>query len=698
MKLRCYLSLTSSLFGLALAVPSLGAAAQEAASDEAGGREVLEEIKVTARARQESLQDIPDAVKAFSESAIDSYRIDEYFDFARVTPGLSLVETSQSPGIALINIRGIGQQYTQEPPVAIIIDGVQVASAAAVTQALVDLERIEVVKGPQGALFGRNAIGGAINITSRQPTDEFSGYAEAGGGTNGLVTAEAALRGPVSGDRVRFSLAGRYSDYNGDFKNSFTGLNTNPLEDWFIRGRVIADVTDRLSADLRYSHSETENAGFNAVVLPPNDAGDFSGRPMSGYPGWGKRSVDEASARIALETGAGTLTSTTGYVDSSDASGYDLDQRPFDLIDLVEQLTEIEAFSEEIRLTSASDQRLRYTGGFYYLDTEQVRQTEVVLYPLVTGLPFPVSLPTSTVQNNAAWAAFAQVNYDVADRLELTLALRYDEDKRKQTNLLSLAVDKQTFDSLQPKVSLAYDVADDVLAYATYAQGFRSGGFNQPTPSFPLVYGSEETQSYEAGLKSQFLDRRIQVNAAFFYTEQDDQQVTLIDVVGAGAQGTVNIDKTSFTGFELETQALLADGLHLTAGMSYIDSKIKAFAAAPVYVGNRSPYSPEFTWTVGLDYATQFAGDWFLDLHVDYSGQSWMFYEYYGTIEQPSYGLTNFRIKVGRGAYALELFGENIFDEGYYSDVASNITTSGLGDLGIRGRRDRFGANLKVEF
>lgn len=657
----------------------------------------IEEVVVTARMREESLQDVPESITAYGREQIEAYGIDEYFDFVRITPGLSMVESSQSPGIALFNLRGIGQQLNQEPPVAVIVDGVQIASSAAITQSLVDVERIEVVKGPQGALYGRNAIGGAINIVTKQPTDELSGYALAGIGTNGYRTTEAVIRGPVIQQKMKFSLAGGRSDYDGDFKNTATGKDVNPLENWFFRGRLMTSITDNLDIDLRYNHSETENAGYNAVILPGGDAGDFSVTPQSGRKGGGEREIDEAAVLLTLETSLGTLTSTTSYVDSSDASGYDLDQRPFDLIDLALQITEIEAFSEELRISSASDKRFRYTAGVYYLETEQSRGTDVVLYPLVTGAPVPITLSTDTRQDNTAWAVFAQASYDLRPDLELTLGLRYDEDEREQTDLFSGIINEETFDSLQPKLSLAYDLTDDILIYGTYGEGFRSGGFNQPSPTFPLIYDAEETESYELGIKSQWLDSRIQFNSALFYTLQDNQQVTLVDVQNAGAQGIVTIDETSFTGIEFELLAYLNDDLKLTSGLSFVDTEVETFDSAPQYEGNQSPYSPEVTWSIGLDYAMTLQNDWQLDFHIDYSGQSGLYYEYFGTIEQPSYGLTNIRIGLRHGNVTLELFGENVFDEEYYTDVASNFITGGLGDLAIRGRRDRFGVQLKLE-
>lgn len=691
--LRCAIALL-------LAAPAMVAVAQSEVGDvsqpEAASQ--LEEVVVTARARSEDLQEVPDAVTAFSASAIEAAGIDEVNDFVRLTPAVTLVEASQSPGIALLNIRGIGQQLNQEAPVAIVVDGVQTASSAALTQALLDVERIEVLKGPQGALYGRNAIGGALNITTREPSGEFEGSIAASMGNHDYEALNGLLTGPLGSDRVRYKLVANYSDYAGDFRNAFTGTLTNPREDWNVRGRLVADLTARVTLDVRASTSETTNAGYNAVILGTARADDFSGRPLSDRRGDGLREIDEYSLQAQFETALGTWTATSAFIDTLDESSYDLDQRPVFLIDLAVQRTMVEAFSQELRLTSNDSRKLRYTAGAYLLDTDLQRATAVDLSPLVTGASGVVRLPTDTQQDNRAWAGFAQLNYDLSDALELTGALRYDRDEREQLDLLTGTRQAADFSQLQPKASVAWKVNDARLLYATYAEGFRSGGFNQPVPAFPLVFDKEASRAFELGLKNELFERRLRLNVAAFHTEQENQQVTLIDVAGTGAQGTVNIPETTFNGAEIELQAALSDQWALTTGLSWIDSEIIEFGQASQYEGNQSPYTARWTYSVGVDYRRALSNGWDLELHGDYAGQSRMYYEYFNTIEQPSYGLANLRLSTHNQRWRITAFIENAFDERYYSDVASNITTSGLGDLGIKGRARRYGMMVGMNF
>jgi outer membrane receptor protein involved in Fe transport len=172
----------------------------------------------------------------------------------------------------------------------------------------------------------------------------------------------------------------------------------------------------------------------------------------------------------------------------------------------------------------------------------------------------------------------------------------------------------------------------------------------------------------------------------------------LVDVQNSGAQGIVNIDKTEFSGIEFEIVGRLSETVLISAGATIVDSEITEFSEAPQYIGNNSPYAPELTWVVAIDYAPSINEKWDLSVHADYSGQSGMYYEYFGSIEQPSFGLLNCRVALVRDNFRIEAWGENLSDERYYTDVASNNVTGGLGDLGIRGRGIRYGINLTFEY
>lgn len=694
-----------ALLGASSAVSLLGLAGAAAAQSTDAAEAGIGEIVVTARSRAERLVDVPDAVTAFSAQAIENAGIDELNDFVRLTPGVSLVESSQSPGIALISIRGVGQQYQGEAPVAVVVDGVQVISVSAINQGLTDVERIEVLRGPQGALYGRNAIGGAINITTREPTNEFEGAVRVGYANGNDEMVEGMVSGPIVPDRLMFRLSGHYNDFDGTITNPITGTKTNALSSSYGRIRLLARPSDALTLDFRASHDVTENAGYNGVILPGGDAGDFSAPPMSGRQGSGRLTVDEAAFKATWSTPVGDISSVTGYVRSEDQSSYDLDLSPIDFLDLNQQLTGIEAWSQELRITSNTSGPLRYTGGLFYVATERDRFTHVEV------IPFSMNLLADTSDDNAAWAVFAQINYDVTEALELTLAGRYDVDDREQTNNLITPGDpnylvSEEFSMFQPKVSLAYKLAPDITLYATAAQGFRSGGFNTPGPVFARVYEAEETTNYEAGLKSILFDGRLSLNLALYSILYENQQVQLLDL-GTGQQGIVNIPKTENNGIELEFALRLTDQLMLSGGIGYLESEITEFTALPIVEGNRPPFAPEFTYSLALDYTTPLTDTFDLVLRAAASGQSGMYYEYYsrernGALpytlsRQPSYTLIDLRASLRGAAWSFSLFADNALDEEYYPDASSNLIT-GFGDVAVQGRTRRYGVELGYRF
>jgi iron complex outermembrane receptor protein len=666
----------------------------------------VEEIVVTARAREERLLDVPDTITAFGQAEIERAGIAELNDFVRLTPGLSLVEASQSPGIALINVRGVGQQLQSEAPVAVVVDGVQTASVSAINQGLIDVERIEVLKGPQGALYGRNAIGGAINITTVPPSNEMTGRITVGYANGKDEKIEGVLSGPIIPDKLLFRVAAHYNDFEGTIKNPVTGAYINPLRSQFIRGRLLITPTENLTFDLRASHDRTENAGFNASFVPDGDTSDFSLPPSSGRPGHGLLTVDEYAGKVKLQTPIGELSATTAYVKTKDVSDYDLDQSPVDFLDLNLQSTGIKAWSQELRITSKADQRLRYTGGFYYVATERERITDVEI------VPFALHLQAHVNDDNKAWAAFGQINYDLTDTVELTLAGRYDSDEREQTNVLTAANDpdrtvSNTFEKFQPKASIAWKINPQTNLYATAAQGFRSGGFNTPGPIFNRVYNAELTTNFEVGIKTLLLDNRLALNVAAFTTKFEDQQIQLLDIT-SGQQGIVNIPETENKGVEVDFTARLTSRLTLSGGFGYLSSEITSFPALTIVEGNRPPYSPEWTWNLAADYVQPLSGDWELMLRAAVTGQAGMSYEYfdrgannddigYTLRGQPAYALLDLRATIRNDRWTLTAYADNVTDEKYYADAASN-TITGFGDIALRGRTKRYGVELGFRF
>ncbi len=500
------------LIGASLTVASTATAVQAQneqapAARDAGTNEG--DIVVTALRRSESLQDVPAAITAFTSEAIETAGIERPSDFINLTSNVNLVET-QNAGNAFIIIRGITQARNSEPSVAVVVDGVQQVNPAQFNQELFDIEQIEVLKGPQGAIYGRNAIGGAIVIRTKQPTDHFEGRVRAGIDNGFGYWLRGGISGPMS-DTLKFRLSGSWYDTKGFIRNEFLKEDTDPVEDLALRGTLLWSPTSNFTADLRGSISRlrTQALYFNIV----NDVNDTSLPVRTNNAGQNDRDINNVSLRLNYDTDAGSFSSVTSY----DTLKEILTGDAFDFLPIEESLffqifgfdltqsqyLNVKALSQEIRFTSPEANRLRYIVGAYFIDTNRFISTGNMI-DTDSGV-FPVYRTPSTnplnpqfsflsdKQDNFAWAAFANLSYDFTDQFKIDLGLRYDRDRRRNTTLTPAGfmngpglpdgttgeVRKAVFDDWQPKVTLTWEPSNTVTLYGGYSRGFRSGGFNQ---------------------------------------------------------------------------------------------------------------------------------------------------------------------------------------------------------------------------
>ncbi len=624
-------------------------------------RSRLETVLVQARGRQETQQSVPLSVKAFSSQAIQDAGIREPADFVALTPNLSLIQT-QDYGSSFITIRGLTQVRNGDPPVAVVVDDVIQTSGRQFAQQLFDLESIEVLRGPQGALYGRNASGGAILIRTRQPTNELKGYVQAGLGTGNEKAVQGSVSGAIVADVLRFRVAGAITDRAGYMDQPPIHAKADPFNNKTVRGLLSWNASDKLSIDLHasYSHDKGGTAGFNYqpthvnadCAADLNNLFDFSlldpNAPERVYCGNNPiqdiRSQDELTMKAEYATDLGTLRLTASHNHLSEYLA--LDQYPYTASRNIApgmdggqtQFTELRSNSLELRMTSPTRRGLRWMAGLYGLQTARFISTststdlglgvdELHYVPRFDSPTNPTLSWFANHDHNKAWAAFGNVDYDISTRVEASLALRYDHDDREQlvdyrqpagtmpagcTAADPAACSKQArYGALQPKASLRYKADDGSLSYASIGRGFRSGQFNQSgvgavaasaTP--PIVgvtdqIGAEITTSAELGYKTLLADGRVQLNAAAFATRVSNSPYFLF--VGAvGAQVLVPLNRVSLRGGELELVAQLAPGLNAYVGLGITHSRVDAYALNPSAVGNKAPYVPGSGWNVGL--------------------------------------------------------------------------------------------------
>lgn len=674
----------------ALLIPAQPAYAQN--NDEEVG---LDEIIVTARRRDENIVEAPYAVTAFTASAVTDAQIDRVEDFVALTSNVTLA-TSQGIGTSFLSIRGLTQVRNGEAPVATVIDGVLQFSGIQFRQELFDIQSIEVVKGPQGAIYGRNATGGAIIINTKRPTNETEGYVQLGAGNGDEYSIEGSIGGALSEDVLFGQFSARYIDRDGYLDNITRNEKADRFEDLTVRGRLIYEASEDFLVDFRASVQQHQGRGigfqFQGVDIAPDgitaigfgtDTGPIDANNVlpvrDNNVDFGERDMIDFSLRLVWDTDYGTFTATSSYTDIEEWG--DSDQFPYTNARSAPELFgfdgtqtgffDISAFSQEIRFSSPADRRLRWEAGAYYLDWERFVSlstgvdTGAGIIRLEREPTTDPSNPSTSFladeNNNEAVAFFGQINYDITEQFELSLAARYDDEERVQdVSPLQFpagqpgARNEESFDKFQPKVTLRYKPNDRSNWYFTYGEGFRSGQFNQNgiadvaaaagITGVSDVADQEESSSFELGYKGLFLDDTLRLSAGVFRTEVEGQQ--FFSFIGAiSAQILTNIDEVDLQGGELDVVYSPNEKWDLYASLGFTDSEIQAYAVDPTAVGNDAPYIAENTINLGFQYET--ATGWdntnFFG-RVDYERRGEQFWDVLNSTSRDALNFVNFRV------------------------------------------------------
>jgi iron complex outermembrane receptor protein len=677
----------------------------------------LDEIVVTARKRDEALLDVPVVVSAYNAQEIASAGILRPQDFIALTPNMTMVQT-QNQGTSFIVVRGISQARNSEPSVAVLIDGVLMANPSQFNQELFDIESIEVLKGPQGALYGRNAIGGAVIIRTRAPGDEIEGSIMAGYDSGPGYRARFSVGGPIAGsDTWKFQLSGSYFDTDGYINNPFLGEEADPFKDVSARLKLIWEPSDAIAADLRVSLSQVDT---QALYFNITEQADDTSLPVRvNNRGENERNMMSASLKLDFDVGGGVLTSITAY----DTLEELLTGDQFDFLPILEsaliqfgadqaqhQWLDVEAVSQEIRYTSPAEERLRWILGGYVIATDRFISTGNVFdlgtgeVPRVKETPLPFFAPQFSFladsQDNLAWAVFGELSYDLTERLEGSLALRYDEDTRENTTetpqeFIPTAINcdtdpepvpcaftgqvrKETWDELQPKVTLRFKPNEHVTTYLSYSRGFRSGGFNQtgvgsaPNPFGILngiddLFDEETADTYEAGIKARFADGRVMTGASIYHTKAEGSYFFVFDPT-TSTQNLGNLDEVEYQGLELEIQAQVTDNIDLYARGGWTDSEIKKSARSPTDVGNQAPLVSEYTVNLGANFRMPFGGSYEFFLRPDFRiiGDTWWWPDNF--TKRSPVELLDLRAGVDSERWSLVAWSRNLLDEEYNAE------------------------------
>ncbi len=679
-----------------------------AAAQAPEGELTLEEVTVTAQRRAENLQDVPVAVSAYTAAELEARGVSSTRDILPMTPNVTYDE-SFTIGNSFVSIRGVAQINNADSPVAIVVDGVPQNSQKQLRMELFDVERIEVLKGPQGALYGRNAIGGAINIVTRAPSDELDGWLQVGAGSGNLREASGAVSGPIVQDRLLFRLSGAYKDSDGNIENVFLRENVDFYESKDIRARFLLLPNDALTIDLRGSFSDIDGGAVMDASMDPTQSGNANREvlPRSDILGSSAREISDATVKIDWRTGVGTLTAITGYTDLTEDYYGDLDFcNPVDCpagifglgpqADQAQQL-DVTLLSQEVRLASPDEQRLRWIVGGFYLSTQ--RDLGTIAHLLIPGIPGIPLIVNAEENDNDAYSAFAQVDYDLTDRTTLGVSLRYDRDEREQTNasIPARPTRSKSFSDVQPRVVIDHKLSDAHLVYATYATGFRSGGFNGVGGR---PFDAETLQNFEIGYKSTWWNDRLRLNTALFRSRSEDYQFFYIDFNQGGAQVIDNLDKVEFTGAEIEWQAQATRYWTLLGSIGVLDSDIESLdpnLTVPAQRGNHTPKTQKSTFSLGSQLEIPL-GSLTATIRVDYGRWGKKYWHPDNVDVRDPVNMLDLRVSVGNDQWTATAWGRNVLDEFYWQDFnALEFGAPGV-DIGSPSSPDTYGVEVRYKF
>lgn len=655
------------LYSCLVATPLLfGAAADGFAQADTGERRMmLEEILVTASRREESLQDVAASITALGGLALENRGITNFEDVKRAAAGLYLERPTFS-GSASLRMRGVGSGSFSglDPSVGVLVDGVyQLREGFAFTE-LMDIDRIEVLRGPQGTLFGRNTTAGVIHIHTRRPdTSEFSGRVQGVVGNLDTREVRGAVNIPLIEDKLAMRVSGNWVDKEGHTRNTFLGKDTRNQERHGGRFKLLWNATDNLEVLWSSDYQKSEGRLDVGMVRYGNDI-------ISNTPPYANQPVENMAADLGI-----TLPSLRQGRSAQNAAGYE-DEMERHVLTLnwslpghsLQSITAYEEFdsflrddrdrtimeisyltnnsftrakSQEFILSSEKEGPFSYVLGAFYQQEELSSPTNIfngadlVTLRALQGLDTsPLPTVSSTTRDNRFRAVFGTVTYEFNDQWSAVLGARYTSDKKEAYSTLDapnlpftvVAVDNsETFDELTYTAKLRYNLDADKMVYVSFDRGFKSGGFNRQNtscafggaclPDDLLRYDPETTDSIELGLKSEWLDGRLRLNGAIFYQVYDDFQVSQ----SLPAQATTlisNAAKVKSQGIDFDFFAVLTDNLSLDGGVAWVEAEYDKFEGAPCGVasnprcvggaqdlsGKRLDNAPRMTANVGLAY------------------------------------------------------------------------------------------------
>jgi len=734
---RVTLKHSTLTLAIALGIAAPVAFAQDAAAPDAastGQATTLDAVKVTARKREETLQDVPVAVTAFTPETLDKLNIQDIGDLGAQVPNLTIYAARGSTSTATAYIRGVGQAdplWGVDPGVGIYLDDVYIARPQGALLDVFDVERIEVLRGPQGTLYGKNTIGGAIKYISRGLPKETTGFGSITVGNYNQLDAKAAIGGELGGEdsglRGRIAVASMNRDGFGTNLN--TGQEVSDKEINALRAQLGAYSWDDFDVQFAFDWVDDKSGVRGAKMLAPNNNALI---PVSGVAPLDSRYDIRSGMRNVNNTEMKGVSATVNWRPNEDwAFKYVAAKRESDTetnIDfdtLPQKIADVRAFysdqqvSHELQANYDGGGRARGVVGLYAFNGDAGGQVLNNFFNLSFG-------DTQGTVNTKSIALYADWTFDLTDQLKLDVGARYtDEDKHavaynigytdetftRPNGVVAANFDKTVnFKNVSPKVSLDYQITPDIMVYGLASRGFKSGGYNirantTAVPRSGEPFDDESVDSFEIGTKMGLLDQRLFLNVAAFHNVYKDIQLSVFTALpGGGFFGDfTNAGKGTINGAEIEYQFLPTQNWLISGNLAWLDAKYDEFISGGVNIADTQYFTnaPEFSGALNVEYRTDLANGGNLSARVGYSYQSevWPTTDLSPVIKQPGYGLISAGvIWTVNDAWTLSLQGTNLADEEYRT-TGYNLVSAGLGVLtGFYGAPRQYSLTARYSF
>lgn len=691
---------------------SLVAAAESAYAVDS---EQLEEVVVVAQKRPEEIQKVPAQIVAFSGEQLEAANVKSTQDVLNLVANVNLAH-SYTYLNSFVTIRGISEINNADPPMLVVVDGVPQNNQKQLLMDLFDVQQVEVLMGPQGGLYGRNAIGGALIINTQTPTNDLRALVDASYGNGASYQTTASISGALIPDKLLIGIDGNVHGSGGLIDNTYLHTDIDAVNhDDTGRVRLLAYPTDWLTLDLRGDYNDFKAGAIWDSVVFSADPSDIES-PVSDFRGVTTGHVGDAAFKFDANLGFATLTGITGYTSLVEDNRGSLDfTNPiinpgglFGLFGPVGQGQNLNTTitSQELRLVSSGAQSFRWVLGGYYVSERRDLSTRAFLEVPVGSDQF--DNPALTIINrderdyDSSWAVYGQADYDVTQHLTLTGALRYDSDRIEQTNEVNpgLGVKVSARESSpQPKATLTYHLDPNSLAYLTYSTGFRAGGFNSPNIAQPYseYFNPEKVDNYEAGFKSRWFDQRLIVNGAFYYMSDKDFQFFFVNAAD-GSQIIQNLDRVHIRGVELSAQALVAPGLEMFGGLGTTRTNIVESSEFPNAVGNKTPKTIPWSVKVGFQYDRSLPGGVNGTARMDYVHNDRQYWQIDNLDVQKSLDLVNARVGIEFTKWGLYVWSKNLTNEHYYEDYNSSKFSGLPYDIGSLAEPRTYGVEVRAHY